>query len=104
MSSQNVIILGFVIFIVLNIIDFFLTKKILEHGGKEFNPVMNFIYKKFNMFGIFFLKLIVISFLFFQICKQQIDIFTIFYLNLVYIIAEIYMVLDIKKSEILKKL
>jgi len=54
---------GYVIFVALNIIDFRLTKVILGHGGREFNPMARFMIKKLGMKGLVVLKVIFLSLL-----------------------------------------
>ncbi|MCZ2802596.1 hypothetical protein [Vibrio alginolyticus] len=42
MSLHNWMLFGYLLFVTLNVIDLFLTKVILENGGKEWNFIARF--------------------------------------------------------------
>ena len=93
------VILGYMIFLFLNILDFLVTKVILSHPeGKELNPMMRRVINKFGMKGMAYFKVFFLLLIGFQLVVDQLDVFTIYYLNVVYIVAIGFMVRDIKTN------
>jgi Domain of unknown function (DUF5658) len=60
MSPHAWMLLGYLIFVTLNIVDLLVTKVILENGGKEWNFVARFFYHRLGIKGIALLKLIIL--------------------------------------------
>lgn len=92
------LLLGYVVFVFLNIVDLHLTNVILKSGGKEFNFIARYFYKKFGIKGILGLKLVILSLIGFQCLVFGLDLFTIYYLNFIFIVVLFFMYLDGKKA------
>lgn len=54
----------FTVFVVLNAFDCFTTYIILEGGGKEISPIMNYVIEKFSYAGMVAVKAVVLAFMF----------------------------------------
>lgn len=65
---------------VLNIIDYKLTKEILDSGGREYNPVMRFFINRFGYKGMAGLKLVVFIGLSSGVVTGNVDAYTLFIL------------------------
>jgi hypothetical protein len=66
---------GYLLFVTLNVIDLFLTKVILENGGKEWNFIARFFYKHLGIKGIAWLKLVVLSWFGIQYYFKVLDLY-----------------------------
>jgi hypothetical protein len=57
------ILLATLLFSLLQCLDWYSTRTIIKNGGYEQNPVMAYLFKKFNMDIVLFIKTIVLSLL-----------------------------------------
>lgn len=91
------VLCGLFLFLILNCVDVVLTNSVISHGGKEFNPIIKYIYSKFGVVGIVFFKAFIITILFIQGFYGYLSIYTIWYFCFLYTVILIMMYLDIKK-------
>lgn len=88
MSHFEWMLLGFILFLLLNAVDYFLTSKILKHPtGKEHNPVMRWMYTKFGMQGMLYVKVLILGLLGIQLFSGNLDLFTIWYLDFMFVVV-----------------
>lgn len=97
-SDQGLVLASLLLFGILNAVDIWVTRVVLTHGGKERNPVMNFLYRKLGFTGMILLKLLILIWLGFQFSVGGLDLFTITYLNLIFIFVIGAMIREIKKA------
>lgn len=100
MSSYTWLLVGYTLFIYLNVIDYRLTGVILQNGGKEFNPVIRWVYKTMGMKGIFYIKCLVLSPLGIAVLLNSIDIYSIYYLNFMFSVVLSLMYIDVAKMKL----
>lgn len=87
MSDYNYVVLGYVIFVALNVVDWFFTRAILRHPtGKEFNPVMVVVHRWLGMAGMAYVKILVLGLLGVQVAVANIDLWTIWYLDFMFVV------------------
>jgi len=87
-------LLGYLIFVTLNIVDLLVTKVILENGGKEWNFVARFFYHRLGIKGIALLKLIILLLFGLQCYFKALDLYVIFYLNFTFAVILVLMYRD----------
>ncbi len=97
MSLMGFQVIGYIIFVLLNVIDYRLTKVILENGGKEFNPVVRFLNNKMGSAGIVLVKLLLLGTLGLQCLLGVLDLYTIYYLDFLFTVVLILMYFDGRK-------
>lgn len=105
MENQLIVDACYWLFIALNIADYWITKVILSHEtGKEFNPVMRYMHGKFGMPGMALVKLILLVWLGLQLYVGALDVFTIAYLNFMFIVVLGFMYRDAVEAGLKKKM
>lgn len=90
------LLLGLISFVLLNVVDLLLTHAVIRHGGKEFNPVVRFIYSKAGVIGVTALKILVLSLFALQYLVGKLDMWTIWYFDFSYSVILILMYFDLK--------
>lgn len=91
MSLYNWMLLGYLLFVTLNVIDLFLTKVILENGGKEWNFIA-------------WLKLVILSWFGIQCYFKVLDLYVIFYLNFTFAVVLYFMYKDAIQAGLKEKI
>ncbi|HGS4617189.1 TPA: DUF5658 family protein [Vibrio cholerae] len=104
MSLHNWMLFGYLLFVMLNVLDLFLTKVILENGGKEWNLIARFFYKRLGIKGIALLKLFVLSWFGIQYYFKVLDLFVIFYLNFTFAVVLYFMYKDAVQAGLKEKI
>ncbi|WP_019281336.1 DUF5658 family protein [Vibrio anguillarum] len=104
MSLYNWMLLGYLLFVTLNVIDLFLTKVILENGGKEWNFIARFLYKHLGIKGIACLKLVILSWFGIQCYFKVLDLYVIFYLNFTFAVVLYFMYKDAIQAGLKEKI
>lgn len=104
MSLHDWMLLGYVLFITLNVVDLFITKIILENGGKEWNVIARFFYKHLGIKGIAWLKLFVLAWFGIQYYFKVLDLYVIFYLNFMFAVVLYFMYKDAVQAGLKEKL
>jgi len=94
MTLFGYMVIGYVLFILLNLIDLRLTQVILNNGGREFNPLMRFMHSRMGMIGMALIKLIFLSWFGLQLYFEVLDLYTIYYLDFSYTVVLIIMYID----------
>jgi hypothetical protein len=85
---MNILLLSVIAFLVLQVFDVDSTKKVLANGGRELNPIINFFMKKLGVdHGLYFSKLIVVSFILGLYSIDLIDVVAMTIVNIVYLIV-----------------
>ena len=97
------VILGIALFGILNIIDYRLTKIILNNGGKEFNPIARFLMKRWGFAGLFYLKLVIFSLYSINAFLATIDLYTVWYLNFMFAVMLGLMYHDGRKTGVIPR-
>ena len=92
------IILLYVVFLKLNVIDYKYTKIILENNGVEFNPFIRAAHKKLGSKGIIAVKGLILFWIGLQAIIGNLDLYTIVYLNICYGVVLWMMKADIEKN------
>lgn len=87
MSPHAWMLLGYLIFVFLNVVDLLVTKVILENGGKEWNVVARLLYRHLGIKGIAVLKVIVLLLFGVQYYFEVLDLYVIFYLNFTFAVV-----------------
>lgn len=88
------LITAYAVFVVVNVVDFFFTRKIIRFGGKEFNIVMRYVLKRWGYRGVVLFKLLFLALVGIQVFLGNIDLYTISYLSFVYIVVLVMMYWD----------
>jgi len=102
---QAWLLLGYIMFILINGVDLWITKVILDAPeGKEWNPVMRWIHKKLGMYGMGIIKSIVLFWLGLTYYVGAMDMFTIYYLNFMFATVLYFMYRDAVKAGLKDKL
>jgi hypothetical protein len=104
MSLNAWLLSGYILFVGLNLADLFLTKIILENGGKEWNFFARYLYNRFGIKGIFFLKCIILFVFGVQYFLKVLDIYVILYLDFVYFVIFIVMCNDSIRSGFFRRI
>ncbi|WP_348700919.1 DUF5658 family protein [uncultured Limnobacter sp.] len=104
MSLHDWMLLGYVLFVTLNVVDLFITKVILENGGKEWNFVARFFYKHMGIKGIAWLKVFVLAWFGIQYYFKVLDLYVIFYLNFMFAVVLYFMYQDAVQAGLKDKL
>ena len=104
MTLHDWMLLGYVLFITLNAVDLFITKIILENGGKEWNFIARFFYQKLGIKGIAGLKVVIIGWFGIQYYFRVLDLFVIYYLNFMFAVVLCFMYQDAVKAGLKEKL
>lgn len=99
-NAQTIVAIGYYLFVVLNGLDYWLTNKVLAAGGKEFNPAVKWALKRGGKLGFILLKLFVLLWLATMFAFGVLDIFTIWWLNVIFIVVLSMMAIDGKKKGI----
>jgi len=89
---------GLFIFVFLNIIDIYFTKKIIENGGKEFNPLIRWIYNQWGYIGMSILKVLILVLFFVQYFTGTLDMWTIWYFDFAFSVILTMMYFDLKSE------
>ena len=87
MSPHAWMLLGYLIFVFLNVVDLLVTKVILENGGKEWNFIARLLYRHLGIKGIAALKLIILLLFGIQYYFEVLDLYVIFYLNFTFVVV-----------------
>ena len=87
---------AYLVFILINIVDFYFTRKIIEFGGKEFNFILRFIINRWGFRAVKFYKILFIVLVGQQVVRGSIDLFSLCYLSFVYTVVLILMYKDAK--------
>lgn len=105
MDRFSWMLLGYVLFILLNILDVWITSVILTHPkGRETNIFMRFLMKYFGLKGLIGFKLLLIIWFGLQCFFHVLDLYTIFYLDFVFVVILILMSRDAVRSGLSTKL
>lgn len=105
MAVNDWMVLGYMIFVTLNAIDMWITRALLSHPtGKEKNPIMRFLYRHFGLMGMGAIKILILGWLGIQCYIGVLDLFAIYYLNLVFIVVLYFMFKDAIDSGLRAKL
>ena len=104
MDLYDWMLLGYVLFITLNVVDLFITKVILDNGGKEWNFVARFFYNHLGIKGIACLKSVILIWFGIQYYFKVLDLFTIYYLNFMFFVVLIFMYRDAVEAGLKSKL
>jgi Domain of unknown function (DUF5658) len=87
MSPHAWMLLGYLIFVFLNVVDLLVTKVILENGGTEWNFVARLLYQHLGIKGIAALKVIILLLFGVQYYFEVLDLYVIFYLNFTFVVV-----------------
>lgn len=99
MDIHHWMLIGYVLFVTLNAADLWITRAILNHPkGREKNPIMRFVYRHMGLMGMAAVKVLILSWFGIQYYFKVLDLYTIFYLDLVFSVVLYYMYQDAKES------
>lgn len=104
MSLHQWMYLGYGIFVFLNVVDLYVTKVILDNGGKEWNFVARFMHKYLGIKGIAILKIVLLLWLGIQCYLGVLDLYAIFYLNFMFTVVLYFMYRDASQAGLKSKL
>lgn len=83
---MDILFLSVVLFLALQFLDYDSTKKVLANGGRELNPIVNFLMKKFGVNrGLIIAKFIAIWAVLYFYNLDQLDLIIMTIINLIYI-------------------
>ena len=85
-------------FCILNIVDFLLTRAVLMFGGREFNPIVKWIYSRFGLYGFAAFKGSILVLLVSFYNYGVLDLFAVAYLDFSFFVILVLMYFDLKKT------
>lgn len=88
------LLIAYAVFVVVNIIDYFFTRRIVLFGGREFNVVMRYVLKRWGFRGVVLFKAAFLVLVGIQVARGGIDLYTISYLSFVYVVVLVIMYFD----------
>lgn len=94
------LLVGLVIFVLLNGIDMILTNAVIKCGGREFNPIVRWIYSKAGIYGMGILKGLVLALFSVQYSAGSLDMWTIWYFDFSFAVILTLMYFDLKKTKV----
>lgn len=75
----------YLVFVLINAVDFVFTRKVVRFGGREFNPVMRYIIRRWGFRGVALFKTLFLVLVGSQVAAGTMDLFTLCYLSFVYL-------------------
>jgi hypothetical protein len=92
------LLVGLLIFVLLNGVDMILTNAVIKSGGREFNPIVKWVYSKGGLYGMAILKGIILSLFAIQYVTKSLDMWTIWYFDFSYFVILTMMFFDLRKT------
>ncbi|MCH2089502.1 MAG: DUF5658 family protein [Pseudoalteromonas sp.] len=95
---------GFCFLILVNAIDAYLTKEILDRNGVEFNPIMKWVIGKYGYKGMIYLKMLVAFLMLTGILSGRIDSYTVWFLVTIFAYVNFKMFRELKNMKTINKM
>lgn len=92
------LLVGLLIFVLLNGVDMVLTNAVIKCGGREFNPIVKWIYSKAGIYGMGILKGLILALFSIQYTAGALDMWTIWYFDFMFAVILTMMYFDLKKT------
>lgn len=94
------LLVGLLIFVLLNGVDIVFTNAVIKSGGREFNPIVRWICSKSGMYGIGILKGLVLVLFSAQYAAKTLDMWTIWYFDFSFSVILTLMYFDLRKMKV----
>lgn len=97
---MDYLLLGLLIFLTLNLIDIVFTNAVIRCGGKEFNPIVRWVFSRFGIVGFCTFKLLIFISFAITYLVGELDMFLIWYFDFSYFIILTLMFFDLRKTQV----